>query len=194
MESFSGAEGALESDGSWINDEGAYCLSAHVTAFNRKWACERTWSARAHTHTHTDCSTPIFTSSPMEITQSSIPNQASTFCGRHTDSRFSLMLNYFSGNPRSKPPGKFKFRASVYIYIYVFFLLPFLGGLLFFCPSSPFFSLHFRRLRWWILCSSSSNAEGETPEIRATEARGGWRVGGRAEREGGNYQGGREAM
>lgn len=113
---------------------------------------------------------PNFTSSLMEITQSSIPNQANIFW-RRTDSRLSLMLNYISGKPGSKPPGKFQFFG-----VEIFFSSFFRGGLMFYSPLVFFFSSSspppVRRLRWWILCCSSSNAEGEAPEIRAMEGGG----------------------
>ncbi len=97
----------------------------------------------------------------MEITQSSIPNQANIFW-RHTDSRLSVMLNYISGKPGSKPPGKFQFLVEIFFFsdgLMLYSLLVFFSAV--------------RRLRWWILCCSSSNAQGETPEIRANGGEGG---------------------
>lgn len=106
----------------------------------------------------------------MEITQSSIPNQAIIFW-RHTDSRLSLMLNYISGKGREQNClANSNFWCK---YMYFSFFPPSAWVNVLF--SAPFFSsfLQFARLRWWILCCSSSKAQGEAPEIRANGGEGG---------------------
>lgn len=139
---------------------------------------------RAREVAHTQISSsllqhPNFTSSLMEITQSSIPNQANIFW-RRTDSRLSLMLNYISGKPGSKPPGKFQFFG-----VEIFFSSFFRGGLMFYSPLVFFF---------FFFSPSSSQAEmmnivlliikrrGRSPRDQGNGGRGG-RGGGGVEQE-----------
>lgn len=137
--------------------------------------------AYTHTHTHTSYSLlqhPNFPSSLMEITQSSIPNQANIFW-RHTDSRLSPMLNYISGKSQgAKPPGKFQFLVRVNVvfstcFIY-FFIYLFIS--IFFPPSSS---------ESWDdeYCAAHHQTRREKPPRSGQWWRGGGRRGG-AEREG----------
>lgn len=144
-----------------------------MTAFNCKWVC--VCELRAHAHiSNSLLQHPNFTSSLMEITQSSIPNQAIIFW-RHTDSRLSLMLNYISGKPGSKPPGKFQFLVQIYIFSF----FPFIWVNVLF--STRFFFLQFAG---WDdeYCAAHHLKHREKPQRS-----GQWR-GGRC-RAGGNCQG-----
>lgn len=60
----------------------------------------------------------------------------------------------------------------------------FYSGRVIFDSPLVFSSSPLWRLRWWILCSSSSKTQGEAPEIRPMEEREGWvRAGGNCQEE-----------